>query len=145
MPHSEALVIETNNLRGGGAGAEKVAATLERLMERLRPQLPRLAEVVITHDGLPAAAQERLTLAAGRALAFVRLPAGCGYYAAKNLGFEATASSVVAFADADCWPEPRWLEALLAPFDDASVQVTAGRTTYRGDLLGIAATTIDFM
>src|SRR5204863_9045516 len=51
----------------------------------------------------------------------------------------------VAFADADCWPEPGWLEALLAPFAQPQAQVVAGRTTYRDDLLGAAASAIDFL
>jgi hypothetical protein len=49
------------------------------------------------------------------------------------------------FGDADCWPEPCWLEALVAPFEDTRVCVVAGRTTYRDDVLGAAATAIDFM
>jgi glycosyl transferase family 2 len=144
-----ALVIETNNLRGGAAGAARVAATLERLLDRLRRQtrpLASLDEVVVTHDGLDAAAQARLADAAGVALRFVAVPRQCGYYEAKNLGFAATRAAVVAFGDGDCWPEPDWLLRLLEPFEeDAGVQAVAGRTTYRGDLLGIAATTIDFM
>ncbi|HYI02307.1 hypothetical protein, partial [Hyalangium sp.] len=46
----------------------------------------------------------------------------------------------------DCWPASKWLEALLAPFEgDTSVQVVAGRTTYRPSLFGTAASSIDFM
>jgi hypothetical protein len=53
---------------------------------------------------------------------------------------------VVAFGDTDCWPDPAWLSRLLAPFlDGGDASVVAGRTTYRDDVLGIAATSIDFM
>ncbi|MFL5348051.1 MAG: glycosyltransferase [Hyalangium sp.] len=142
-----ALVLEMNNLRSGPV--EQSIASLERLLHHLQAQtrpLTSLAELVITHDGLPAESLARLKQAAGRPVRFVELQGEDGYYTAKNRGFEATRADVVAFGDADCWPEPRWLEALLAPFEsEAGTLVAAGRTTYREDLLGAAATTIDFM
>ena len=140
-----ALVIETNNLRGGDADAETTAASLARLLAHLRGSLDRVDELVVTHDGLPAPLLDAVQSAAGRPVDAVELPAGCGYYEAKNLGFDATGADIVVFADSDCWPEPGWLDALVAPFADPAVEVVAGRTTYRDDLLGIAATTIDFM
>lgn len=145
---SFALVLETNNLTGGGADAARTATSLERLLTRMGQQtrpLSTLAELVITHDGLPAAARARLDAVAGLAIRWVELAPGVTYYEAKNRGFDATTADVVAFADADCWPEPAWLDALLAPFADPAVPVVAGRTTYRPDLLGTAASTIDFM
>jgi hypothetical protein len=143
-----ALVLETNNLTGGGADVARTVSSLERLFLRLREQtrpLTTLASFVVTHDGLPAAARATLDRAAGVAVRWVQLDQGVDYYEAKNVGFDATDADIVAFADADCWPEPVWLEELLAPFADESIQVTAGRTTYRTDVLGTAASTIDFM
>ena len=146
-----ALILETNNLKGGGASRERACDSLVRLMRHLRAQtrpLRALAELVVTHDGLEPGQRARVEEAAGRAITFVRLPEGTGYYDAKNLGFDATRSPVVAFGDADCWPEPSWLEHLLAPLEEAepgAPALVAGRTTYRGDLLGVAATAIDFM
>lgn len=146
-----ALVLETNNLTGGGADVARTVASLERLFVRLREQtrpLASLAALAVTHDGLPADARAALDRAAGVAIRWVQLAAGVDYYEAKNVGFDAVADAdVVAFADADCWPVPCWLEELIAPFDrdGADVQVSAGRTTYRTDLLGTAASTIDFM
>ena len=164
-----ALVLETNNLTGGGADVARTVASLERLFVRMREQtrpLSSLAAFAVTHDGLPADARAALDRAAGVAIRWVQLAAGGGgptgfaggaggkaprgidYYEAKNVGFDAVPDAdVVAFADADCWPEPCWLEELLAPFDrpGADVDITAGRTTYRTDLLGTAASTIDFM
>jgi hypothetical protein len=143
-----ALVLETNNLTGGGADTERTAHSLERLLARLREQtrpLAALAELVITHDGLPAPARARLDAIAGTPIRWVEIDGDTDYYEAKNRGFDATTADVVAFADADCWPEPSWLEELFAPFADARVEVTAGRTTYRTDILGTAASTIDFM
>jgi hypothetical protein len=144
---THALVLETNNLRAGDDPAA-VVATLARLLRRLRAQtrpLAMLDELVITHDGLGADAQAELRREAGRAVAFVAIPEGAGYYEAKNRGFDATRADVVAFGDGDCWPDPGWLEHLLEPFADDAVRVVAGRTTYRDDLLGASATAIDFM
>jgi hypothetical protein len=145
---SFALVLETNNLTGGGADAARTARSLERLLGRLREQtrpLAQLDEFVITHDGLPSGARARLDAIAGKNIRWVEIDAETDYYEAKNRGFDVTTADVVAFADADCWPEPAWLEELFAPFTDAAVAVTAGRTTYRTDILGTAASTIDFM
>lgn len=137
-----ALVLETNNLRRGG----DVTKSLERLLQHLRPQLGTVDELVVTHDGLVDAERAHLEHAAKRCVRFVELPPGAGYYQAKNLGFDATSADVVAFGDADCWPDRHWLDRLLAPFAaDPSVSVVAGRTTYRDDVLGRAATAIDFM
>ena len=106
--------------------------------------LQALDELVITHTGFNEAQRNGLAEAAGRALRFVEVGAA-GYYQAKNLGFAATTAEVVAFGDADCWPESGWLSRLLAPVVEGRVEVCAGRTTYRPDLLGTAATTIDFL
>jgi hypothetical protein len=99
----------------------------------------------VTHHGWDSAALERLCSAAGVALRFVAVAPETTYYAAKNAGFGATTADVVAFADADCWPDPGWLERLLSPFADPAVQVTAGRTVYRAGVFGTALTTIDFL
>jgi hypothetical protein len=144
-----ALVLETNNLRGGRCDPATIERSLARLLMRLRAQtrpLASLDEVIVVHDGLAAAARARLEATAGRGLTFVRLDAEDDYYAAKDAGFAATRAAVVAFADADCWPDPDWLGALLEPFArDAAVAAVAGLTSYRPDMFGAAATAIDFM
>lgn len=143
-----ALVLETNNLRGGD-GKDRVIRSLARLLMHLRAQQTRspstLDEVVITHDGLDAAARQMLAEALGRPVQFVEIAPDTGYYEAKNRGFDATSADVVAFADADCHPDPVWLERLLAPFANPAVRVVSGRTTYRDDVLGAAASAIDFL
>ena len=60
-----------------------------------------------SHAGLAPAAQDRLRDAAAAAvrLRFVTIAADDDYYAAKDAGFAATRADVVAFADADCWPD----------------------------------------
>lgn len=143
-----ALVIETNNLQGPSASkAAAVTEGLERLLGRLAAtaELNAVEEVVITHEGLTRAQCERVETAAGRPLTMLQVPAGTGYYEAKNKGFAATTAKFVAFADSDCWPNEGWLQALFAPLLNGDAGVSAGRTCYRSDELGIAATTIDFM
>src|ERR1700733_1794789 len=141
------LVLETNNLHGASTppdgrrpdDPDRLVESLEELLVHLRAQtfpLSRLAELVVTHDGLDDTARSRLERAAQRAITFVALAEGTGYYAAKNRGFEATTANVIAFGDADCWPENDWLAELVEPFDDQETQAVAGRTTYRRDLLG---------
>ena len=144
-----ALVLETNNLGGGDGDPQTVERSLARLLARLRAQtrpLASLDDVIVVHAGIAPAAQDRLRDAAGCPLRFVAIDAADDYYAAKDAGFAATRADVVVFADADCWPEPEWLHALLEPFaagDD--IAAVAGRTTYRDDLFGAEATAIDFM
>lgn len=146
-----ALVLETNNLRGG-ADLQRVAASLKRLMATLAQQtvpVARLAQVVITHDGLPASVCEQIEAQSGRMIDFVRIQSDTGYYDAKNLGFDRTEAArcdYVAFGDADCVPAADWLEQLLLPFaaHDAP-RVVAGRTSYAETVAGTALTTIDFM
>ncbi len=138
-------MLETNNLRSGDE--RQLIESLDRLLRHLRSQsapTAELAELIVTHDGLGAEAQAALSRTAGRRIHFVLLAPGDGYYAAKNAGFDASTSEIVAFGDSDCWPHPAWLERLLSPFEDPSVQAVAGRTVYRDDLLGAAASSIDF-
>nr|WP_286945092.1 glycosyltransferase family 2 protein [Pseudomonas sp. UBA6718] len=146
-----ALVLETNNLRGG-ADLAKVAGSLARLFEHLKGQslsLGRLAQVVVTHDGLPEPVCDELRRSSGLALQFVLIDASTGYYAAKNLGFaalDAGRCDHVVFADADCIPAADWLEQLLLPLcAEQPPAVVAGRTSYSSSVAGTALTTIDFM
>ncbi len=120
---------------------------LAELLTRLGRQsfpLERLAELVVTHDGLPAEAIARLAVRAGRRLTPVELPPGSGYYEHKNRGFEATTGEVVAFTDGDCAPCPGWLEALTDPIVRGEARVVAGSTRYPSGPAALAATAMDF-
>lgn len=148
-----ALILETNNLRGGGDAAQ-VLASLKRLVASLDRQTlsPRLlAQWIITHDGLDSAACAEITLLAGRPIDFVAIDAHTSYYEAKNLGFERAEPArcdYVAFCDADCTPAPVWLEQLLLPFAAPALvapAAVAGRTSYAASSMGVALTSIDFM
>lgn len=144
-----ALVLETNNLRGGDSG--KAVASLLRLMSILAAQtqpLASLRQLVITHDGLSESSRAAVEQAAGRPIDFVGIGEGTDYYAAKNLGFAATGTDCeyVIFADADCIPAPDWLAQLLVPLAQPDPPaVVAGRTSYRDSVAGTALTTLDFM
>jgi glycosyltransferase involved in cell wall biosynthesis len=142
---THSLVLETHNLEGGDGD---VATGLERLLAHLTEQtypLGKLADLVITHRGIDEPGRSRCEKAAGVPIKWVRLDESAGYYDAKNRGFEVATGDIVAFGDADCWPDPPWLESLFVPFVNAAVKAVAGRTTYRRDLLGTALSTIDFM
>lgn len=147
-----ALVLETNNLRGG-ADMEKALDSLKRLVSLLTQQtIPpaMLAQWIITHDGFSAEACAQISALAGRSIDFVEIDANTGYYDAKNAGFDrvdAARCDHVVFGDTDCLPASDWLEQLLAPFARATEApaAVAGRTSYAANVLGVALTSIDFM
>ncbi len=47
-------------------------------------------------------------------------------YAARNVGIRAATGEILAFTDADCRPNPNWLESLIAPFEESAVGLVAG-------------------
>ncbi len=47
-------------------------------------------------------------------------------YAARNTGIKAAHGEILAFTDADCRPQPRWLEHLIQPFNDPSLGANVG-------------------
>ncbi|MGB0497537.1 MAG: glycosyltransferase [Rubricella sp.] len=51
---------------------------------------------------------------------------GLHYYEQKNIGAERARHDLLIFLDSDVVPEPGWLEALVAVFDDPSVNICAG-------------------
>jgi cellulose synthase/poly-beta-1,6-N-acetylglucosamine synthase-like glycosyltransferase len=47
-------------------------------------------------------------------------------YAARNQGIRAARGQLLAFTDADCRPQPDWLEKLVQPFADPAVTLVVG-------------------
>ncbi|BAY76871.1 glycosyl transferase family protein [Nostoc linckia NIES-25] len=47
-------------------------------------------------------------------------------YAARNTGIRAAIGEIIAFTDADCRPQPQWLDALIQPFVNLEVVIVAG-------------------
>jgi hypothetical protein len=151
VARTAALVLETNNLRGGRE-PRRAEASLERAVALLAQQtvpLSTLAQFIITHDGLSRECRHEIERIAGRPVTFVGIDPSVGYYEAKNAGFAATDASGcthVVFADSDCVPEPDWLENLLRACEaEDAPDVVAGRTSYAPTVFGTALTTIDFM
>jgi glycosyltransferase involved in cell wall biosynthesis len=93
--------------------ARDAAATLGSLLDGLAAQdLDEEFEVIVVDDGSSDG-----TAALARAhhvVAAVIEQAGGGPGAARNRGAAAASGGVLAFTDADCVPEPRWLRSGLA-------------------------------
>ncbi|MEH1832151.1 MAG: glycosyltransferase [Nostoc sp.] len=47
-------------------------------------------------------------------------------YAARNTGIRAAVGEIIVFTDADCRPQPQWLDALIQPFVNSKVVIVAG-------------------
>jgi len=69
------------------------------------------------------------------------------YYEAKMHGALKCTSDVVIWCDSDCTYFPEWLEGLLAPFVDSSINIVRGETQLRKDGAGslmVSATLYNF-
>jgi glycosyltransferase involved in cell wall biosynthesis len=105
-------------------GAADIAALLECLE---RQTLPRSDfEIVIGDDGSTDGGTERIETPDGH----IRVAAGPprNSYAARNRAVAASTAPVLAFCDADCLPEPDWLERGLASL--ATTDMAAGRIRF---------------
>lgn len=80
-------------------------------------------EIVVVADGASARALHGLPTLDHIKLVTFDTP---NISAARNLGIEAAAGEIVAFVDDDAVPEPTWLGALAAAFDDAEVAAAGG-------------------
>ena len=47
-------------------------------------------------------------------------------YAARNQGIRQAQGDVLVFTDADCRPDPHWLDELLRPFEDPLIELVVG-------------------
>ncbi|MBL1198615.1 MAG: glycosyltransferase [Nostoc sp. ZfuVER08] len=47
-------------------------------------------------------------------------------YAARNTGIRGAIGEIIVFTDADCRPQPQWLNALILPFVNLEVVIVAG-------------------
>ena len=105
--------------------ARDAAATIGATLAGLAAQEHAPDEVIVVDDGSTDA-----TVALAQATAVVtrvvRGP-GEGPGAARNAGAAAATGDVLAFLDADCEPQPRWLRAALGALETA--ELVQGRTT----------------
>jgi hypothetical protein len=101
-------------VRDDERGVRAVVAALER-----QTLAPELFEIIVAADGgtVPSVPDE------------IRLVAGPprNSYAARNRGVAAALGSVLAFTDADCLPQPDWLEQGLAAIEGADIAAGAVR------------------
>ena len=47
-------------------------------------------------------------------------------YAARNVGIKAASGEIIAFTDADCRPQPQWLEKLITLFENTEIDLVFG-------------------
>lgn len=104
-------------------GAERtVGATVAALRQQTLP--PERYEVIVVDDGSPDAGTAE---AAARAGARVLRQPHAGPAAARNRGVRAARGELIVFTDADCEPEPDFLERLTAPlFAEPGLGATKG-------------------
>jgi mycofactocin glycosyltransferase len=97
-------------------------ALLDRCLSALGGGYP----VVVVDDGSqdPGAVAG---VAAAHGATLVRRPVSGGPGAARNTGLPGVTTSLVAFLDSDCVPEPGWLERLAAHLADPAVAAAAPR------------------
>ncbi len=50
-------------------------------------------------------------------------------YAARNTGIRAAVGEIIVFTDADCRPQPQWLQSLIQPFINLDVVIVIGEIT----------------
>ncbi|MFM7087553.1 MAG: glycosyltransferase [Cyanobium sp.] len=120
---SVSIVIEWENvLLSGSSRAERM---LELVISQAN-QLPQCRQILISATDDQQALETRpAALRADIDWQLLHHP-GCHYYALKNLGAQRACGEVIVFVDSDVIPEPDWLQQLLAPFEDAAIQVSCG-------------------
>lgn len=98
---------------------------LERCLQSVRAQqCPQEVEVLVVDNGSRLPPPERLR---EYCTAVLTCEQG-GSYAARNRGVEQARGGIIAFTDADCVPEPGWLQAGLDRMDeDDPPDIVAGR------------------
>ena len=122
---SFSVVIETANL--SMAELDGLIGTLRSMAAQSVP-IRNAAEVLLVDTGdVPEHVLQQL-LTDYSWVRLMRLPSSVGYEELKMAGAKAATGEVLIFADGDCYYEPQWLDAMLTPFNDASVHVVGGAT-----------------
>lgn len=105
--------------------ALNAAATLGATLQALRAQAGSIHAEIIVVDNGSTDDTAQIAQACGATVYFEpeRGPA-----AARNRGLLFAQAPLVAHLDADTVPSRRWMSAIVAPFDDDSVNIVAGNT-----------------
>jgi glycogen(starch) synthase len=100
------------------------AASLAETLEALRLQRGVAFEVIVV-NGPSTDETDKLVLTHRSGPRLLRCPQA-NVSMSRNIGIAASGGEIVAFLDDDCVPDPSWLEALVAGYDD-DVAGTGGR------------------
>lgn len=106
------------------------ADILGEALDALRGQTRPPDRILVVDDGSTDATAGALDAAEG--VDAIHTPPR-GIAAARNAGWRAATTEVVAFTDDDCVPSPEWLEELLRPIEAGTADVVQGRTLPRPD------------
>jgi glycosyltransferase involved in cell wall biosynthesis len=101
------------------------AESLSRLLDSLAAQTRLPDEVVVCDGGSTDGTLPLLETEDRLPLHVVQRP-GANISQGRNAAIEAATGEVIAVTDAGVQLSPRWLEKLIAPFEDAGTQVVAG-------------------
>lgn len=96
--------------------------TLGACLEGLQVQTHPPEEVIVVDDG---STDDTVTVAAGFPVRVLSQPKA-GPAAARNQGALAAHGDLLLFTDADCVPDPAWVEHMAAPFHDPTVAGVKG-------------------
>ena len=97
-------------------------AMVERCVASCRSQTRRADEVIVVDNGSTDRTASRAAAAGATVLSEPRR----GSFRARNRGWRAASSELIAFTDVDCVPEQTWLARLTEPFGDPSVAGVGG-------------------
>jgi GT2 family glycosyltransferase len=107
------------------------AAWLERCLTALEVQTQRPDEVIVVGRAEDTAAQEVVARHARLPARWVEVDRP-GHVAPVKRALDEARSEIVAFVDDDTEPEPGWLAAITAPFDDPRAACVGGRVIVPG-------------
>jgi glycosyltransferase involved in cell wall biosynthesis len=111
-------------------GAADLPELLECLMAQTYPrnQVEYLLVDNGSRDRTPALLQAAVQAFASQGLSLrdLRETQIQSSYAARNVGIQAASGEILAFTDADCRPQPQWLQALVHPFQEQAIGMVAG-------------------
>lgn len=116
---------------------------------------PAAYEIIVADDAVSPETERQVNGWAertGRAVSYVPVMGAHGPAAARNAGWRKARGAIVAFTDDDCMPDPGWLAAGTAIFEDPAIVAACGRvvvplrprpTDYELDAAGLE--TADFV
>jgi len=124
------VIIETENL--AVEDSEALLTALDSLAAQTLP-LDRADDVVLVNSGhIPGSVKTAIRDRYPR-MRIYKLDSGRSYYEAKQDPVASTTGDILVFADCDCRYAPEWLESMLAPYTDPSInaEVVTGETSVR--------------